>query len=372
MFITLFFITATLFGLAQYIDNQTERTQPAGLLYALPVTLLVLMYGLRDGWMIDFTIYEYSYRVIGTDVQYEPGFVLLQQLLRRCGFSFNGALCIYTIFPVVGYMLFAMLRRKQAGVIMILFMTMSVSLIANNIRWSLASGWIFTSIALLDHKKYIWAVVCAVTASLFHLMIAPVTIILWILYFFPVLKNRYVALFLCFASVAVSPALIAQMLMNMATGVIDSGGVESDLTFSNYLSDENVADKYFAGERSEMFNTLSFKQILRSLILFCWLLWEGAEMIKEKYNKSRLLKMCYCMVAIYAFTFFPTWGIELALRYVALFALGVPVLATAILYWEIKENRYLFAFIGAALLALNFILMYIPLTKEYVLKYIPI
>lgn len=372
MFITLFLITAVLFGLAQFIDNQTERSQPAWVLYALPVTMLVLMYGLRDGWMIDFTVYEYSYRVIGNDVQYESGFVLLQQALRSLGFSFNGALCVYTIFPVVGFMLFALQRRKQAGWIMILYMTLSISLIANNIRWSLASGWIFASLAFLDQKAYIKAVVCAVTASFFHLMIAPVTAILWLLYFFPILKNRYVALLLCFASFAISPAMIASILMNIVGGIIDTGGVESDLTFANYVSDENVADKYFAGERTELVNALSFKQMIRMLMMFIWLLWEGAVMIKQKYDKNRLMKLCYCMVVVYTFTFHPTWSIELALRYVTLFTLGVPMLATAVIYWELRTERYLLAFMGVALLLYDFVTNYIFINHEYVLKYIPI
>lgn len=354
LILLIFFTTASLlFAMANAIDVKTRYTQSPWLLYSLPLLLVILMFGLRDGWMTDFPIYEYVFEHPATDDMYEPVFVLLNTVMRGLGFSFNGALTVYATCTFTGLFMIARLDRRMTGVMMIIFVSISLSFVSNTIRWATASGFIFASIALLDRKQYVAAVAVGLIAPLIHTVIAVLLVATWLLYFFPFIRNRYILLPLTFLSTLIPPSLLISILFNAATGIYDSGGINSDVTAAGYVSDEYTIEKYFAGERSEFGDAMTIIFKLRFFALFIWLLWEGHELIK-RFPTKRLYKLGYQMAFIYSILLFPTWGIELTIRFVYFFFFGVAILAAPLLFWEWKERRYIWLAIGVLLLMFNF------------------
>jgi len=366
-YLIFFSVTALLFLTANFVDRKTEYAHPIWLLYLLPLLSMILMYGLRDGWMVDFFIYKYNYEHTGQDVLYEPLFVGFLNVMRAMNFSYNGALTVWATFTIGGYFLVAAQKRQLTGAIMVLFMTVSIAYISNTIRWSFAGGFVWASLALLNRRQYIWAAACGICAPLIHLSIIPILAIMWLLWWFPFLPKWYYTIPLTLLTLMISPAMIAEFLFSIATGIFDSGGVESDLNVTGYVSDENAIDKYFAGESAEMSGTLSFVLIVRYFMLFIWYLYEGYQYVSE--HKTRLNRMLYVGAMIFILTWYPTWGIELALRFSSFGNYCIAMLAAPIIYWEFRKGRYAPMALACVLLLTNWWTAFKGASTEYVLKY---
>lgn len=364
-----FVVTAILFLLANFIDRKTEYAHPVWLLYALPLVLMILMYGLREGWMVDFAVYKYEFDHKGSDdVLYEPLFVLTTNIMRGLGFDYHGAMTFWASVPIIGYFTIAKRDRSLTGLIMILFMMVSISYISNTIRWAMAGGVACMSLAMLDQRKYIWAAILAICTPLIHISMAPMVALLWILWWLPFLPKWYYTIPLILLSVFITPGMVAGSFFEFAMNISDSGGIDSDLHAASYITDSEVIDSYFAGERSELGSGMTGLLTIRLLMYFIWFAYEGYQYVKSE--PTRLNRMFYITIIGYTIMYIPTFGIELMLRIVFFLGIGIAFMGVRILNWEFKEGRYVPFAIAVMLILINWWQLTTTIGHDYVFRYV--
>lgn len=365
IFVTLITLSIILFLGAQWIDAKTQYKQPVWFIYALPLTVYILTYGMRDGWFIDYAVYENIYVNPFMDDDYEPFFVIVNKIMRLLGFPLFMAMTVYVAFFVVGYFWFASEKRKYLGITMAVIVLLNVSNLGMLIRWLMGCGLLYAGMRCFLDKQWIKSAVFVILASCVHLPLIIVAFIAFLIYYGRPFRNIYVNFALLVFGLLLTPEIMA----TAALRILEPLNIFPDsLRVANYVTDPRVMDKYFSGDNLGITENATFLHSLRLLFYYGWFLFWGYWVIRQ--NKSDYWMFLYNLFAIGALIYIPTEGFELVMRFGTAFMLPGAVLIARVIFDQWKEGKYVCSLISSLLLIMQFIMILIPTMQEYDLKYI--
>lgn len=358
-------LTVVLFLAGQWIDNRTRYTQPVFLVYALPLTVYILTYGLRDGWFHDFTVYENVFLHPYLESEYEIFFVLVTRLVRLLGLPVAGAMTVYCAFCVVGcFWLFAM-KRSYLGISMAILVLLNVWGLGMLIRWCFALGLLYAGLRYFIDKKWWQFALCFLLAIGVHFPIFIVEAVAVAIYYLRPFRNIYVNIALVALSLLVSQQMLASLTLSVAEHL---NFFPASLRISNYITDPKVVDYYFQGDNLDITGQFTVFHTLRLLIYYLWFLVWGHIVLKG--DKDSFFALVYNMFALSAVLFFPTEGFELMMRIITAFTLvGAPLMARIIVY-QFRKQYYVMGIAGISILLFNFAMSMKSILTDYNIKYI--
>lgn len=369
MYTLLAFCTIFSFLIANFNDKKQKYKLPLILVYGLPLVLFVLTYALRDGWCQDFMIYEdvYNHQNLYQG-KYEFLFSLLFDFCKQLNFSFNVALFVLSTIFILGFFRFTKLFRPYIGLIYTILFTLTITFIANNIRFSTASGFIFASLPFLQNKKWLPFSLLSVCAVLFHSATILLIGIILLFYFFNPFKKLYILIGFYILSLFVSAEILGLQFINLFN-LIGNAGLSSDLTIMAYIQDEAVTERYFAGERIELgAQTLSFFNKATTFIFNIWSLYLGWNLVQKKQKYK--LTLYFNLYALSVILEHPSMGFELMLRITTFFKIFASVVWVFIIQDLYKRKKFLLTIIFILFIILNFYRALNFLFSNYNLTYI--
>ena len=357
------------FLISNFNDKRRKYKFPLFVFYGIPLLLFVLTYALRDGWCQDFSIYQdvYNHKNLYQG-KYEFLFSSLFDFCKQIKFSFNSVLFILSSIFILGFFYFSKQFRPYIGIIYTILFTLTITFIANNIRFSTASGFIFASLPFLQKKKWLPFSILSVCAVLFHSATTLLIGIILLFYFFNPFKKLYVLISFYILSLFISAEILGLQFINLFS-LIGNIGFSSDLTIMAYIQDESVTERYFAGERIELgAQTFSFFNKATTFIFNIWSLYLGWNLVRKK-NKHDIT-LYFNLYALSVILEHPSMGFELMLRIATFFKLFASVIWVLIIQDLYKRKKFLLTIIFILFIILNFYRALNFLFSNYDLTYI--
>ncbi len=155
------------------------------------VILGILFYtfnvGLRYGRGIDYNLYGQRYEsfLMGGDFDYEIGFVAVAKLLSFLGVSWQGFVLFLSFVFIFSTIYFIRNYREIVPYALPLFALFSLSRVENMVRWYFGFSFLLIGLSFLlkeNDKKVLLYFIFSFLACCFHLALAPVSILYFIIY----------------------------------------------------------------------------------------------------------------------------------------------------------------------------------------------
>lgn len=348
-FFFLIFVSIGLFLLTGWIDYKTDRQQPVCLIYAIPLIIYILTYGLRDGWFQDYEVYENIFTTPNLDNEYEFFFVLVNRIMRLAGFSVTGAMIVYAGFYVMGTFFLFTRKREYLGISMAVLVIINLWGPGQLVRWFMGVGMLYAGLRYLDEKKLIHTAVFFLLATGIHYPLLIVGAISVALYYLRPFRNLYANI----ALLTLSLLLTQEILATWLGGLLENFNlVPSQLHVSQYLTDPKVMDYFFQGDNLGITENQTVVYRIRLLFYYGWFMVCGFWVFKRE--NDRFWQLTYNMFVVSAIFAFPTSGFELMMRFVTAFALLSPVLFAYIIMEQWKNKKYVISIISILILLFNF------------------
>ena len=144
--------------------------------------------GLRFGRGIDYNLYGQRYESLmaGGDFDYEIGFVAVAKFLSLLGVSWQGFVMLMSFMFIFSVICFLKNYKEIVPYALPLFVLFSMSRVENMVRWYLAFSFLLIGLSYLiqekkDKKVVLFLIFCVITCC-FHLALAPVCILYYIIY----------------------------------------------------------------------------------------------------------------------------------------------------------------------------------------------
>lgn len=369
MYTLLAFCTIFSFLISNFNDKRRKYKFPLFVIYGIPLFLFVLTYALRDGWCQDFTIYQdvYNHKNLYQG-KYEFLFSSLFDFCKQIKFSFNSVLFILSSIFILGFFYFSKQFRPYIGIIYTILFTLTITFIANNIRFSTASGFIFASLPFLQEKKWLPFSILSVCAVLFHSATILLIGIILAFYFFNPFRKFYILISFYILSLFVSAEILGLQFINLFN-LIGNVGISSDLTIMAYIQNETVTEKYFAGERIELgAQSFSIFYQATTFIFNIWSLYLGWNLARKSHKRE--ITLYFNLYALAVILEHPSSGFELMLRFVTFFKIFASVVWVFVIQDLYKRKKFILTIIFILFIILNFYRSLNFLFSNYDLKYI--
>lgn len=184
-------IVALLFGIADCIAAPFEKIQRD--LYYAEFFILAFLFIIRYYYGPDIATYVPLYENIESldklwahrgDWLFEPGFMYVCSLLHGIGLTYWGLTTTITVVYFLAiFLLFRSLHRYRA-VSLAALVLLDYNLIYIEIRQAIAVSLLIFMVLLIDHRRYIWAIVMAVGCALMHKTGIAAVLVVWCYWFF--------------------------------------------------------------------------------------------------------------------------------------------------------------------------------------------
>lgn len=219
----------------------------------IPVLMYCITYGCREGWAIDYIVYEKIYnstRAFGLD-SYEPFFKGIIYLFWNLDLSYPFFLSFVSLL-IISAVLFILNNKREIIVFAIpIFYLLTAYQAANLIRYFMAISLLYVAIELLLRNKYYHFIVACILAIGIHYSVAILIPSIFLFYRFNILINWKLNLFLFgisffFLNITENANTSMSSSIYGLLKVIDFGNSQ----LSKYI-DSSVINDYIIGSREE-------------------------------------------------------------------------------------------------------------------------
>lgn len=367
IFVTLLVTSILFFLIAQWFDGYTDRKRSVWIVYAIPLLLYILCYGLRDGWFQDYVVYENVYLHPFLESDYEIFFRVINSMMRFIGLPVWCAMTVYVTFFVIGSFWLFTLKREYLGIAMAILVTLNVWGLGMLVRWFFACGILYAAYRYMIMQKWWIAIVLFFLSCCVHFPIILVGIIAVIVYYVRPFRNVYVNIVLLVLSLMLSQEMLASSVLFIVEHL---NIFPQSLHVTQYIDDPKLVDYFFSGDNLGITEEFTFLHALRLFIYYTWFIIWGWLIVKKE--NAGLQNLSYQMFVLSAVLYFPTEGFELMMRFETAFLLVVAPLMASVIVGQFNKGYWIAGGASVGILILNFLLTLKGILAEYNLKYITI
>lgn len=303
----------------------------------IPILIYSLIYGLREGWGVDFNNYKDIF-IFSKDTDW--GLSVVNSFVQSLGLNYSFAFIVYSIILSTGFFFIIKGYKNEAIYILPLFWVYSFSAVSL-IRYWVSIGWVLISLYYFLQKKYVPFIlffILSVSTHMSMMVLLPIILLCNIKDWF---NNKMVVMIIY---------LLATIFLDK--GVLGEKLVKPFAEFASlYISNDRLnfynenADFWFSGERVLAISSNPLFEIIhriRNGITNFIILYLGFE-VKNKYRNGIFF---YNLTAIGLIFFNCVQGFELLNRYVAFLCMFSSFILAFIIDYQKKihfiKNKFIF------------------------------
>ena len=190
-YLTFIMVIALGFGLLDCVAAPYPKLQRD--LYHLELVVMIFLFVIRYYYGPDINSYVPHYESLGNptwvlghldEVQFESGYNILCSVIKWLGGSYWVLTAVITLlyFSAIVVLFQGLTRYRALGLSVLILL--DYSLIAVQNRQALAVVCFIYMVLLMQHRKYLWAIVLAVCCALMHKTGIAVVAVIWTYWFF--------------------------------------------------------------------------------------------------------------------------------------------------------------------------------------------